>query len=119
MHSKKVEMYGSYLSAGDLQLNLPAISTHQHRKLLTHAVQDSQAVVLRQRRQKVLQDVSLASAAGNLLQLSDDLCLILVRQSGRGQDGREFGVLLEDFTEGAEGFGCLFEAGGFGSGSVL
>ena len=67
----------TYLSTGDIQLNLPMISTHQHRKLITHTLQNPEPVVLRKSLQEALQDLAvLRSSSHNLLQFLDDIGLV-------------------------------------------
>lgn len=79
--------------------------TNEGLKLLNHTLQQPQTIVLRERTQKVLQDLVLVAAAGNGLQFLDDLLLVAHAQGWRFEDGGEFGVLFEDFAELGEGFG--------------
>lgn len=78
--------------------------TDQSLELLNHTLQQSQAVVLGQSRQKVLENIVLVTSC-NGLQFLDDLLLVADAQSRGVEDGGEFGVLFEDFAELREGFG--------------
>lgn len=107
----------TYLGAGDLELDLAAGGAHDGAKLLADALQETQAVVLGERAEEVLD--RLAAGAGLLGQLGDNGRLVLGGEGGSGQDLRQLGVLLDNGVEVAEGLGRGIEGRGFGGGSVL
>lgn len=107
----------TYLGAGDLELDLAAGGAHDGAKLLADALQETQAVVLGERAEEVLD--RLAAGAGLLGQLGDNGGLVLGGEGGSGQDLRQLGVLLDNGVEVAEGLGRGIEGRGFGGGSVL
>ena len=74
------------------QLHLPTVRAHQLSELLTHPLQQSQPVILRQRLQEVLDGPALVGASRVLLQLGDDGRFVRFGQGGRMQDGGEFAV---------------------------
>lgn len=94
-----------YLSTSNTQLNLTLMRTNKRLKLLNHALQQSQTVVLSKRSQKVLEHLVLVAGSSNGLQFLDDLLFVADAQGRRVQDGGEFGVLFEDFAELGERFG--------------
>lgn len=94
------------------------MGAHQGRELVDDTLQQTQAVVLGERVEEVLQDVALVGA-GHLLELLDDLLLVADGEGRRVQDGGELLVPLEDFAELTEGLGDLVERRRFGRGSVL
>jgi hypothetical protein len=94
------------------------VGAHQGRELLDDTLQQTQAVVLGERVEEVLQDVPLV-AAGHLLQLLDDLLLVADGEGRRVQDGSELLIALEDLAELSEGLRDLIEGRRFGGGSVL
>lgn len=116
---KKKNKNKTYLSAGNVQLNLALVRAHQSAKLLDNTLQQTQSVVLSKRGKEVLEDFALVGAAGNSLQLLHDLLLVAHGQSGGVEDDGEFGILFEDVAERGEGLGNLVEGRGFGRGSVL
>ena len=81
------------------------MSTHQLSKLITHAHQSPQSVVLGQRSKQVLDNI--AATGGMLEQLRDDLLLVRRRQGRGREDGSQFLVLLEDGRERVERFAGL------------
>lgn len=105
------QLDGTYLSRGNIQLNLPMVSTHQNLKFLTDTLQNTEPVILSKSLKEVLQDLALfGTSAHNLLQFLDDVGLVGDSQ-GRGiEDGGKFGVPLEDLTESGESLGSWFEA---------
>lgn len=107
----------TYRSAGDGQLDLAAVRAHQLGKLVAHALEGAQPVVLGQRVEEVLDDI--AAAGGVLLQLSDDGLLVVDRQRGRRQDTRQLGVPLDHLAEGVEGARGRVEGGRLRGGRVL
>lgn len=94
----------TYLSAGDVQLNLTPISAHQSLKLLANTLKDTQSVVLSKGREEVAQKLVLAS---KLLQFLDNLRLVLCSQGGSVQDRTQLGVLLEHLGQSIESLGGL------------
>jgi hypothetical protein len=94
----------AYLSTGNVQINLALVRADQDLELLNYALQQAQSIVLGERAEEVLDDVALV-AAGNLLQLLDDLLLVADGEGGGVEDGGELGVLLEDVAERQEGLG--------------
>ena len=107
----------THRSRGNNKLNLTPRSRNQLAKLVAHALEQAKPVVLRQRREKVL-DGGLGRA-GLLLQLGDDGRLVGGRQAGRRQDGAQLGVLCEEAAEAVEGLGCRLDGRGLCGGGVL
>lgn len=98
-----------YRCTRDVELNLALVRAHQHGKVLAHAAQDVESVVLDQGAEEVLDRVALVLHAHQLLQLGHDL-LLVARSEGRGaHDALEPGVLLEDIVEVLEGLGRVVE----------
>jgi hypothetical protein len=94
------------------------VSAHQFTELLDNAPQQTQTVVLSQRAEEVLQDVTLVGT-GNLLQFLDDLLLVADGQSRGVEDGGQLGVSLEDFTQLANSLGDLLQGRSLCRSSVL
>lgn len=92
--------------------------THQLPKLLTNPLQRTESVILRESHQEVLHDIALVGTS-DLLQFLHDLLLVAGGEGRRAQDPGEFAVLLQDFAEGGERLGGLFESGRLGGCSVL
>ena len=111
-------MRGTYLSTGDVQLNLTTVSTHESRELLADTLEQTETVVLSEGVEEVLEDVGLVGTS-NLLQLLDDLLLVTDSEGRGGDDAGQLAVGLEELTEAGEGLGGLVEVGGLGRGSVL
>lgn len=95
----------TYSSAGDGELNLASGSTHQLAELCANTLEKSQAVVLGERVEEVLDGVGLVLTTGVLLELSDDSGLVLSGEGRRLHDVGELWVLNVDLREGAEGLG--------------
>ena len=93
--------------------------THKSTELLANTLKSTQPVVLGKSVEEVFQDVTLIRAAGELLQLVNDLLLVGGREGRGADDGGELAVVLKDLAEGGEGLGDLVEGGGLGGGSVL
>lgn len=72
------------------------MGTHQDRKLLANPLQATKAVVLGQCRQKVLQNLALASSTSDVSELLRDLELIRARERGGIKEGDELRVALEN-----------------------
>jgi hypothetical protein len=107
----------SYLSAGNHHLDLTAGGAHELAELGADAGQQTQAVVLGESSEEVLD--GLARGAGILLQLGDDGALVGGGQ-GRGlEDSDELRVLLEEAAEGGEALGGGLEGRGLDGGRVL
>lgn len=108
----------SYLSRGDAELDLAAVSTHQGSELLGNTLEGTETVVLGKGLKEVLDDVRLVGT-GNLLELLDDLGLVGVGESGSTEDGAQLLVGLQGLAEGSDGLGGLVESGRLGGGSEL
>lgn len=111
------EYRGMYLSAGDVEVDLTTVSTHQSRKLLADTLQQTQTVVLSKGLEEVLDNVTLVT--GKLLELLDDLGLVGGSQGGSGDETGQLAVGLEGLAENGEGLGGLLKVGGLGGGSEL
>lgn len=111
-HRPSQENLSSYLRTANNHLNLTTVRAHQHSEFLTDTLQNTQPVVLGKRLEEVLQDVLLVGAAGDLLQLRDDLRLVARRQGRRVEDRGQLRVPLERLAESGEGLGGLLERGG-------
>lgn len=108
----------TYLSTGDAELHLAAVSAHEGRELVADTLKGTQTVVLGESVEEVLEDAILVST-GNLLELLNDLLLVGLGE-GRGvQDGGELGVLLESLVEVGKSLGGRVESGGLNGSSVL
>lgn len=108
----------THLSAGNVQLDLAAVSAHQSGKLLTDALQSAKAVVLGKGDEEVLEDVGLLGAS-DLLELGNDLLLVGVGEGRGTEDGGQLRVGLQGLAEGSDGLGGRVESGGLRRGSVL
>lgn len=96
------------------------MSTHQGRELVADTSQHTEAVVGRQRREEVGDNLALAGGrAGDLGELGDDGRLVGGGQGGRRQEGWQLGIGAEGVGEGVEGTRGRVEGGGFGGGGVL
>jgi hypothetical protein len=94
------------------------VSAHESAELLADGLQGTETVVLGESEEEVLQDVTLIGT-GDLLELSDNLELVVVGESGGTEDGTKLGVGLQGLAEGGDGLGGLVEGGGLGGSSVL
>ncbi len=94
---------------------------HQRLKLLAHALQRAEPVVLGQRLHETLDGVCgfVAAGLGRLEELLHDLGAVRRGEGGGAQDGGEVGVGLEGAQKGVEGAGGGIQGGGFGGGGVL
>lgn len=108
----------TYLSTGDVQLNLTAVSAHEGRELVADTLEGTQTVVLSESVEEVLEDAVLVTT-GDLLELLDDLLLVAVAQGGGSQDGGELGVLLEGLVEVGQSLSSRVESGSLSGSSVL
>lgn len=106
-----------YLSTGDNQLDLTAVSAHESTELVDNLVQQAETVVLGECAKEVLDDVTLISS--DLLELRDDGLLVGNSEGRGGDDAGELGVGLEGSTEVVQGLGGGIEGGSLGGGSVL
>jgi hypothetical protein len=106
-----------YLSTGNTHLNLTTRRRHQSPKLLANTAEQSEAVILREGLEEVLD--GLAAGAGLLRELGDDGALVLGLEGRRGQDVLELDVAGDDLAEGVEGPGGRVEGGGLDGGRVL
>lgn len=110
-------MRGKYLSTGDNQLDLTAVSAHESTELVDDLVQQTETVVLSECAKEVLDKVTLVSS--DLLELRDDGLLVGGSEGRGGDDAGELGVGLEGSTEVVQGLGGGIEGGSLGGGSVL
>lgn len=94
---------GTYGSGSDGHLDLTTGSTHKSVKLGANTLEERQSVVLSKSLEEVLD--SLVSSSGVLLELSNNLALVLGRQSWRLHDLAELGVGAENAVELCEGLG--------------
>ena len=108
----------THLSAGDAELDLAAVSRHQGRELVADTLKGTEAVVLGQGSEEVLEDIGLVGT-GNLLELLDDLLLVGHAQTRGAEDGDQLLVALQGLAEVGNGLGGLVEGSGLGGGSVL
>lgn len=106
-------------SAGNDQLNLSPVRTHEHTKFLHNTLQHAQAVVLGESREEVLYDALLIGIANVLLEFLDNLLLVRDGEGGGVQDLAELGVLLENCRERLERLCGGVEGVGFGGCGVL
>lgn len=98
---------GTYGSGGDSHFDLTAGSAHKSVELGANTLEESQSVVLGEGLKEVLD--GLVGTTGILLELSDNLALVLSRQSWRLHDLAELGVSLENVVELGEGLGHAVE----------
>lgn len=108
----------THLGAGNVQLNLAAVSAHQSAELLANTLQSTETVVLGKGDEEVLQDVGLIGT-GKLLEFGDDLLLVGVGEGRSAEDSGQLRVGLQGLAEGSDGLGGRVEGGGLGGGSVL
>lgn len=94
------------------------MSTHESRELVTDAVELTQAVVLSEHGEEVLQDTALVGT-DELLQFLDNGRLVAGGEGGGADDGGELAVGLEGVAEDGQCPGGLIEGGGFHRGDVL
>ncbi len=100
-------------------LHLALGRAHQRAKLLAHAIQQAQPVVLRQRLEEMLQRLRLIGHVGRFLQLGNDLLLVAFGEGGGVEDVLEAGVAFEGLGEVVEGAGDGVQGALFGGCSVL
>lgn len=112
-------MGGTYCGAGDDQLNLPSVRTHEHAELLYNTLKSTQPVVRGKCGQEVLDNALLVLRSNVLLELRDNLLLVRDGKRRGSQDLSELGVLLEQGREGFERLCGRVEDVGFRSGRVL
>ena len=105
-----------YLSAGNNHLNLAARSTDELSKLGADTGEESEAVVLSEGGQEVLDGVV---GAGVLLELGDDGALVGGAEGGGLEDGNELRVLLDHVVEGGDALGGWLEGRSLDGGRVL
>lgn len=108
----------TYLSTGDVQLDLTALGGHESRELVSDTLEGAETVVLSESLEEVLDNVTLVGT-GNLLELLDNLLLVGVGEGRGTEDGGELLVALDGLAEGSDSLGGLLEAGGLGRGSEL
>lgn len=109
----------TYGSAGDDQLDLAVVGAHELGELDAHTVEDTEPVVLGKGLEEVLDHVRLVGGADALVQLRHDLLLVLGVEGGRGDDGLELSILLEEVAERVERLGRRLEGGRLCGGGVL
>lgn len=110
---------GRYRSAGDGQIHLPPVCTHQRRELFADALQYPEPVVLGQSSQKILHGIPLVDATHVLLQFLHDLRLVSRRETGSPEDDGKLRVFLEHIGQGGQRFGSAVERQSFGGGRIL
>jgi hypothetical protein len=108
----------AYLSTGDVEVDLAAVSAHQSSELLADTLKGAETVVLGKGLEEVLDDTGLVGT-GDLSELLDDGLLVGVGQGGGAEDGGQLLVGLEGLGEAGDATGGLVEGGGLGRGSVL
>jgi len=92
----------SYSSARNDQVQLSPSGTHQSAEFLANAVQQAQSVVFCERGKEVLDCAGLVTTARVLFKLSNDLGLVVVGKSGRGDDALESGLGAHDLVKRCE-----------------
>lgn len=107
----------THLSAGDGHLNLATGSRDNLAKLLNHAVQETQSVVLGEGVEEVLEGGT--AGTGLLDELGHDGRSVGGGQSRGGEDGNQLGVLLDDGAQLGELLGGGIEGGSLGGRGVL
>lgn len=107
----------THLSAGDGHLNLTTDSRDNPAKLLNHAVQETQSVVLGEGVEEVLEGGT--AGTGVLDELGHDGRSVGGGQSRGGEDGNQLGVLLDDGAQLGELLGGGIEGGSLGGRGVL
>ena len=108
---------GTYGSGSDGHLDLTAGSAHKSVELGANTLEESQSVVLGEGLEEVLD--GLVCTTDVLLELSDNLALVLSRQSWRLHDLAELGISLENVVELGEGLGHAVEGVALHGCSVL
>ena len=73
--------------------------THELFKVVTHALQYAQSIVLGQSVEEILDCAALVHAAGVLLELSHDLRFVARGQGGCAEDGGQLVIGFEDLVE--------------------
>jgi hypothetical protein len=109
---------GAYLSGGDVEVDLAAVSAHEGSELLADTLEGAETVVLGKGLEEVLDDTGLVGT-GDLGELGDDGLLVGVGQGGGAEDGGQLLVGLEGLAEAGDATGSLVEGGRLGGGSVL
>ena len=109
----------AYLSGCDGHLDLAAGRAEDLGELVVHALEESEAVVLGEGAEEVLDGLVGAGAADALLELGDDGALVTLVQGRRRQDGGELGVLGVQVGEGGQGLCCRVEGRVLDGGRVL
>lgn len=101
------------------QLDLPPGRAHQHGKLLTHPLQDTQPIILRQRLQKIPNRIPLIHPSHMPLQLLHNLRLIPRTQRRRRQNKRQLRILLKHLRERGNRFGRTIQRRRLGRRGIL
>ena len=107
----------SHLGAGDVELDLTAVSAHESSELLADTPEGTETVVLGKGLEEVLEDVTLVT--GDLGELLDDGGLVGIAQARGIEDGAELLVGLEGLAEAGDGTSGLVEGSGLGGSGVL
>jgi hypothetical protein len=114
----KHSSWSAYLSTGDVEVDLAAVSAHQGSKLVADTLEGTETVVFGESLEEVLEDTGLIGT-GNLSKLFDDRLLVGVGEHGGAEDIGELLVSLEGLAEGRDSTGSLVESSGLGGSGVL
>lgn len=106
-----------YLSTGNDQLDLALGSADELGKLGDDTGQETEAVVLGQGLEEVLD--GLVCDARGLGELGDDGALVGWGQAGGVEDLGELRILLDEVTEAGDGLGRGLEGGSLDGGGIL
>lgn len=107
-----------YLSTGDVEVDLAAVSAHQGSELLADTLEGTETVVLGESLEEVLEDTGLIGT-GDLSELLDNGLLVGGGEHGSTKDSAELLVSLEGLAEAGDSTGSLVEGSGLGGSGVL
>lgn len=117
----KHSSWSTYLSTGDVEVDLAVVSAHQGSELLADTLEGAETVVLGESLEEVLDDTGLVGlvSTGDLEELLNDGLLVLVGEHRGAEDADELLVTLEGLAEVGDSTGSLVESSGLGGSGVL
>lgn len=114
----KHSSWSSYLSTGDVEVDLAAVSAHQGSELLADTLEGTETVVLGESLEEVLEDTSLIGT-GDLSELLNNGLLVGDGKHRGAEDSDELLVSLDGLAEAGDSTGSLVESSGLGGSGVL